>query len=123
MSRSIDWPCESGRWIFPKYVGVVVDVLDVVDRDARLLLELLEGRALLRLLVDVDVELPVREAQRVGERLLGGGGSARFVAATVAVPAAGGDDSGEREHGAAERGPAQELEARQLVGHTGSSSL
>ena len=19
MSRSIDWPCESGRWIFPKY--------------------------------------------------------------------------------------------------------
>ena len=22
MSRSIDWPCESGRWIFPKYVAL-----------------------------------------------------------------------------------------------------
>src|SRR6188472_498727 len=44
---------------------VVVDVLEVVDLDAGLLGELVERRVLLRLLVVVDVERPVREAEHV----------------------------------------------------------
>ena len=67
MSRSIDWPLRERALDLSEVLGVRVDVLGVDDVDAELLRERLERRPLLRLLVDVDVERPVREAQRVGE--------------------------------------------------------
>ena len=66
--------------------GVVVDVLEVVDLDARLLRELLERRPLLRLLVEVDVELPVREPERVGELLAAACGRRRRAAVSPPPP-------------------------------------
>src|SRR5439155_258402 len=56
--RTLDLP-EEGR--------VVVDVLDVLDVDAEALVELVERRPALRLLVDVDIERPVREDERLLE--------------------------------------------------------
>ena len=68
---------------------VVVDVLDVLHLDPRALREQVEGWMPLRLLVDVDVERPVREDERLGERLLRRAfGEAR-------------QESGDRESGAA----------------------
>ncbi len=49
----------------PEVLVVRVDVLEVVDLDPRLRRELLQGRRLLRLVVDVDVVLPVGEAKRL----------------------------------------------------------
>ncbi len=60
MSRPIDCPCESGALDLPEEAVVVVDVLEVLDVHAVVLLERHERRMRLGLLVDVDVERPVR---------------------------------------------------------------
>ena len=65
----------------------------------------------LRLLVDVDVERPVREDERLGERLLRRAfGEAR-------------QESGDRESGAAGERAAQECLAGERVGHGADSSV
>ena len=58
------------RLDLPEEAGVVVDVLDVLDLDAVLLRELVELRVALRLLLDVDVERPVREDERLATQLV-----------------------------------------------------
>jgi hypothetical protein len=50
---------------------VVVDVFCVLHGRAGLLLEHVERRMTLRLLVDIDVERPVREAKRLRKRVIG----------------------------------------------------
>src|SRR6185437_10790189 len=97
---------------------VVVDVLGVVDVDAGLLLERVQRRERLRLLVDVHVERPVREAQRARELLLD---ARRASAGRGAAPAAGGEDAGERDCRSADRCSLQQLLPGELVAHSAPS--
>jgi hypothetical protein len=85
MSLLIDWPRRERTLDLPEELGVRVDVLGVLDLDAGLLRERIERRKRLRLLVDVDVVRPVREAERVGELL---GPPAAGTAAAAAPPQA-----------------------------------
>jgi hypothetical protein len=99
--------------------GVVVDVLEVVHLDARELRELLERRPLLRLLVDVDVELPVRETEAVGElpRPARGGGPGRFALSA----STGGEEARKGQGRAAERRALEQLLAGQGSVHAAIS--
>src|SRR5207342_2559738 len=98
-------------------LGVRVDVLLVVDLDTGLLRECVERRMRLRLLVDVDVERPVREAERARELLRG---AARL--APAATSAARCREPGNREHRRSEPGSPQKFFSGQHVGHAISSS-
>src|SRR3954468_15589875 len=95
---------------------VVVDVLGVGDVDARLLLEVLERRMRVRLVVRVDVQRPVRELEGLREGVVRAG--ARRLGAAAA---AGGEHTGHREQGAARGGAAEQVTAGGRVGHFGAS--
>src|SRR5262249_16310999 len=97
--------------------GVVVDVLGVRDVDAELLLELLQRRVRMRLVVRVDVERPVREVQSLRERVVRA--SARRLRAAAA---ARGEKAGQGEDGAPRGRPLQQLPPCQNIGHADSSS-
>src|SRR6185312_5047092 len=86
-----------------------------VDLDARLLLELVERRMLLAL--DVDVEGPVGEFERLGELLARGPGAG----GRLGGAAAGRKQPGQGENGAACGGATEQLAAAQVIGHAASS--
>src|SRR3954451_13370685 len=77
---------------------------------------------LLRLLVDVDVERPVREVERLRELALDCGcrGLVAGCGFDPAPAAAGGEQAGDGQHGCACGAPADQLAPR-VVGQFGSS--
>src|SRR5262249_36870400 len=83
---------------------VVVDVLDVVDVDAELLLERDEGREAVVLLVRVDVERPVGEVKRLRELVRRRGAA---TTATAASASASCQESGDGEDRSARRSAAE----------------
>src|SRR6266545_4860907 len=93
---------------------VRVDVLEVIDLDAELLVERVERRPPLRLLVDVDVERPVREVDSLRELVRAG-------CALLAGAAARGQQAGNREDGATCGGPLEQLASGEDVGHSDPS--
>src|SRR5205085_9532341 len=93
---------------------VVVDVLGVVDVDAELLLELVERRVAVPLLV--DVERPVREVQRFRQLVARSGARA-----CLGRAAAGREQAWERQHGAACGGALKQFATGQLISHAASS--
>src|SRR5204862_1156779 len=97
--------------------AVVVDVLRVLDVDAGALLELVERRMRVLLVVRVDVVRPVREPQRLRELLLH-----RRARGLAARAAACGQQAGYGQDRGAGRSAAEQLVARHPFGHSSSSS-
>src|SRR4051794_36174422 len=95
--------------------GVVVDVFDVVDRRAGLLLEHVEGRVLAPLHV-VDVQRPVREPQCLGERLV-----AIRARGLGAAAATGRQHTGKGQERAARGCAPEQVAAGEDVGHWDAS--
>src|SRR6266540_2589297 len=93
---------------------VRVDVLEVIDLDAELLVERVERRPPLRLLVDVDVERPVREVECLRELVRAG-------CALLAGAAARSQQARNREDGATCGGPLEQLASGEDVGHSDPS--
>ena len=100
----------------PEERGVVVDVLDVVHVHAVLLLEVDERRVRVRLVVRVDVQRPVREVECLGKLVVGA--AARRLRAAAA---AGGENAGNAEEGAACGRAPQQVAPGDDVGHSGAS--
>ena len=102
----------------PVEPGVVVDVLDVVDVHAELLLELEERRERVVLLVRVHVERPVREVKSARKLLLDAG---RAAGGLRAAAAAGGEDARDGDRGSSDRCALQQLPPGEVVGHSAPS--
>ena len=112
MSRSIDWPCASGPSIFPKNSLLPLMSSKYATLTPVFFVKRVERRVLLRLLVDVDVERPVREAQRLRERAVDGVSPSRWLLAPPLIPPPppqAASRPGTASGGAAGGGPAEQL--------------